>query len=290
MKKSESDSLMKDAPQNKAKLSDEQFKFLTQYLSNKYGLHIPASKKTLVESRLLSRLNFLGLRSIEDYIQHVFKSDRAGTEYREFVEKLTTHKTFFFRENHQFEFLKNLLTGYGPVKDNKTLHCWSAGCSTGEEVYTLGMVFNECKTSIPNLNYKITGTDIALPSLKKASTGVYDSYELDNVPGHIRDKYFAAVELDGRPMMQFRNPDVISRISLGVLNLNNKSYNLPHSFDFIFCRNVTIYFSPKTRSEVLARMVNKLKPGGYLFLGHSETALGMSLPLRCIQPTIYQKK
>jgi chemotaxis protein methyltransferase CheR len=113
--------------------------------------------------------------------------------------------------------------------------------------------------------------------------------ELENMPEGIQSKYFNTLTHNGEPILQFTNAEVKSKINLGVLNLNNKYYNISTAFDFIFCRNVTIYFNAKTRNEVLERILQKLKPGGYLFLGHSETALGTSLPLKSIQPTIYQK-
>jgi len=272
------------------KISPTQFNFLANYLSTKYGLNIPTEKTVLLESRLISRLNMLKLGSIEEYINYVFKSKHGLEEYQMFVEQITTHKTFFFRENYQFEFLKGILPDY--VKkcgSNRQLNIWSAGCSTGEEVYTIGVVMNEKKNEMPLFDYKITGTDISIPSLKKAAKGLFSMNELENMPDGIQSKYFNTLTKSGEAFLQFNSPEVKSRISLGMLNLNKKNYNLSNTFDFIFCRNVTIYFNAKTRNNVLERIVSKLKPGGYLFLGHSETALGTNLPVKSIQPTIYQK-
>jgi chemotaxis protein methyltransferase CheR len=273
----------------KGKISDEQFKFLADYLSSRYGLRIPPEKRVLMESRLISRLNSLKLETIEQYLDYTFKSKTPNNEYQFFVDQLTTHKTFFFRENYQFDFLQNNLEGYLRKRgSNNQLNVWSAGCSTGEEVYTLGMILNEKKRDITSLDYKIVGTDISIPSLKKAAKGIF-THELENLPNHFKEKYFAPIDQAGRPALQFGNAEIKSRIQLGVLNLNNKAYNLPNVFDFVFCRNVIIYFDAKTRQEVLTRICDKIKPGGYLFLGHSETALGTTLPIKSIQPTIYQK-
>jgi chemotaxis protein methyltransferase CheR len=274
---------------SKGKMSDEQFKFLTEHLSTKYGLRIPSEKKVMVESRLIRRINMLKLSGIDEYIDFTFKSTSPNGEYQFFIDQITTHKTFFFRENHQFYFLSKTINEYiKKLSSNRPLNIWSAGCSTGEEVYTLGMTMNEKKSEIPLLDYKIIGTDISIPSLQAAAKGSF-STELENLPECFKNKYFNYYEENQRPVYQFNNQEIISKIQLGVLNLNNKTYNLPQTFDFIFCRNVTIYFDAKTRAEVLERMVAKLKPGGYLFLGHSETALGTTLPLKSIQPTIYQK-
>jgi len=273
----------------RAKISDQQFKFFTEYLASRYGLQIKAEKRVLLESRLISRLNTLKMDNIEQYIDYTFKSKHSNNEYQFFVDQITTHKTFFFRENYQFDFVSRNLDGYlkkrgtaGPV------FIWSAGCSTGEEVYTLGMVMNEKKPEIPNFDYKIIGTDISIPSLKKAAQGIFTT-ELENIPGNLKEKYFLPAQRVGGSALQFNHAEIKSKIQLGVLNLNNKAYNVPHTFDFVFCRNVTIYFDAKTRNEVLHRIVDKIRPGGYLFLGHSETALGTNLPIKGIQPTIYQK-
>ncbi len=271
------------------KISAEQFEFLATYLGSKYGLNIPNDKKVLLESRLVSRLNHLKLESIEEYIDYVFKTKDGKEEYEVFVDQITTHKTFFFRENYQFEFLKRILGDYQRNHGNRVVNIWSAGCSTGEEVYTLGIIMNEKKQDLPLLDYRITGTDISIPSLKKAARGLFSPSELENMPDGIQSKYFNTQVINGDPMLRFTNAEIKNKINLGILNLNNKFYNISTTFDFIFCRNVTIYFNAKTRQEVMDRIVGKLKPGGYLFLGHSETALGTTLPLKSIQPTIYQK-
>jgi chemotaxis protein methyltransferase CheR len=277
-------------PLPKGKISDSQFKFLTDYLSTRYGLRIPGEKRVLLESRLISRLNLLKLNNIEEYIDFTFKSKEPNTEYQYFIEQITTHKTFFFRENYQFDFLSKNLSTYMSKRPPGQLNIWSAGCSTGEEVYTLGMLMNEKKSELPLLDYKIIGTDISIPSLKKAAKGIFTS-ELENLPDRFKEKYFTSSETSpGIKSLQFNHSEIKSKIQLGVLNLNNKMYNLPQTFDFVFCRNVTIYFDAHTRNQVLQRIVDKIRPGGYLFLGHSETALGTELPIKSIQPTVYQKR
>lgn len=274
----------------KGKISDEQFKFLSQYLGTRYGLRVPPEKRILLESRLISRLNSLKIQTIEEYLEYTFNSKEPNNEYQFFIDQITTHKTFFFRENYQFDFLAGNLENYLRRRGTGSgqVNLWSAGCSTGEEVYTLGMVLNEKRRDITHLDFKIIGSDISVPSLKKAAQGIF-THELDNLPERYKEKYFAPVQHHGSSALRFASHEIKTKIQLGVLNLNNKVYNLPHVFDFIFCRNVTIYFDAKTRNEVLTRIVDKLRPGGYLFLGHSETALGTSLPLKSIQPTIYQK-
>lgn len=271
------------------KLNDRQFQFLTAHLSSRFGLRIPNEKRILLESRISSRMSKLGMESLEDYITFAFSAAEATGEYQKFVDQITTHKTFFFRERHQFDYLTDILPEYvSKFERARPVYAWSAGCSTGEEVFTLGMCFKEMRSKIPGLDYKILGTDISVPSLEKASRGVFTT-ELENLPEYYRQKYFDETKLGHLTGLSFKDTEIKSKIQLGVLNLNNSSLNVPHTFDFIFCRNVTIYFDAKTREEVLQRIVSKLKPGGYLFLGHSETALGMALPIKSIKPTIYRK-
>jgi chemotaxis protein methyltransferase CheR len=284
--KSPGDGITDLRPAN-GKITDQQFDQLVQYLSSKYGLRIPREKKVLIESRLAKRITALNLSSIDEYLHYIFKSEHSKEEYTLFIDHITTHKTFFFRENYQFEYLTDLLPEYMKKRSDTRINVWSAGCSTGEEVYTLGIILQEAKSEIPSLDYKITGTDISIPALKSAARGFYTS-ELGYIPEAYKTKYFQP-DANGKPGIQFHHPEITSKINLGVLNLNGKQYNLPFTYDFIFCRNVIIYFDAKTRAEVLTRMVSKLKPGGYLFLGHSETALGTDLPLKNIRPTIYQK-
>lgn len=271
------------------KLTDDQFNFLSKYLSVKYGLRISADKRTLLESRLVKRLSALKLTSIAEYLKYIFETQATINEYRSFIDIITTHKTFFFRENNQFEFFRSFIPEYfSTIKGPRQLMVWSAGCSSGEEAYTIGMVLNEIHERTNAIDYKIIATDISVPTLEKASKGIFDS-DLELLPEGFKKKYFKIHKGTDEYCLEFNSPQIKNRIHFGVFNLNKKEYNLPYMFDFIFCRNVIIYFDAKTRAEVLKKMVDKLRPGGLLFLGHSETAIGTSLPLKSIQPTIYQK-
>jgi hypothetical protein len=163
----------------------------------------------------------LKLDSIEQYLDYVFKSKNGKQEYEVFVEQITTHKTFFFRENYQFEFLKRILPDYQKAHGNRVVNIWSAGCSTGEEVYTLGIVMHEKKQDIPLLDYKITGTDISIPSLNKAARGLFSMSELENMPEGTQSKYFNTQIYNGEPILHFANAEIKSKINLGEYILQN---------------------------------------------------------------------
>ena len=143
-------------------ISHENFNKMTSYLANKYGLYFKPEKVTMLESRFVKRLNALKLDNFTQYLDNVF-GGKNPEEYSYFIDLVTTHKTSFFREDYQFEYLKTIL----PQFAKKRINIWSAGCSSGEEVYTLGMLLNEQKNNYPALDYKIIGTDVSLPALKK---------------------------------------------------------------------------------------------------------------------------
>ncbi len=270
------------------RLTNDQFEKLASYLSNKYGLRIPVAKKMMLESRLQGRLRKHQIPSFMEYIDYAFNPN--NDEYSYFIDLVTTHKTYFFREDHQFHFLRNIIPEY--LQDHpsrRLLNIWSAGCSSGEEVYSLGMVLNESREEKYKFDFRITGTDISVPVLQQASRAVFNAKELQFVPEDLKTKYFETIHKNGSHYVRFENPEVSKRIKLGVLNLNRDRYNLAGEFDFLFCRNVIIYFDIDTQKKVLKNLIDKLKPGGYLFLGHSETAIGNNLPIKSIRPTIYQK-
>lgn len=264
-------------------ISDKNFSTLTTYLFDKYGLYFKPEKRTMLQSRFAKRLNALQLNTFDKYMNFVFSS-KGKEEYSHFVDLVTTHKTSFFREDYQFKFLKTLLDTPQYIS-KRQFKVWSAGCSTGEEVYTLGVLLQEKRNENPGFDYKILGTDISTPSLKKAAKGTYTANEIHDMPALLKDKYF----FKKAESYQFSNKEIQSKIKLGTLNLNNSIYNINEQFDVVFCRNVIIYFDAVTQRKVLEKLISKIKPGGYLFLGHSETAIGSTLPIKSIKPTIYQK-
>ncbi|MDW7690728.1 CheR family methyltransferase [Flammeovirgaceae bacterium SG7u.111] len=276
-----------------SKLSDKQFKIAQEYLAEKYGLNLPDIKKTLLESRLHKRTKALGFPTTDHYIDFLFsfKKKTAAKEYCNFIDLVTTHKTSFFREAHQFDFLINTyLDQYLPKKgSNKLLKIWSAGCSTGEEVYSLAILLDKYRERNPAIDFQLFGTDISIPSLKAATKGIYQEPALVGLDKTIRESYFEKTAINGVMSYKFKRTDLKNKISFSSLNLNKKIYNIPFKFDFVFCRNVIIYFDIKTQKEVINRLSHTLKTDGILFLGHSESAIGSNASIKSIFPTSYQK-
>ena len=265
------------------KLEEKDFFKISHYIHQHFGIKLPIAKLVLVESRLSKRLAQLNLQSFTDYVNYIFSTD-GHVEQHALIDYISTNKTDFFREDVHFKFLENY------IRINKVarpLQIWSAACSSGEEPYSISMVLEEMKASkvFPS-TYSVLGTDISNTILNKAIRGEYAEKTLATIPKDLVKKYFfvrdgkATVNVTLRQSMSFKRFNLID---------NAQYHSLSTKFDFIFCRNVLIYFDHPTQVKVIEHLVRQLAPGGFLFLGHCETLLGRNFPLTQIQPTIYQK-
>ena len=165
---------------------------------------------------------------------------------------------------------------------------WSAGCSSGEEPYTISIMLNEFQRLNPTFNFEILGTDISANVLEKASKGIYPLDKTEIIPMEIKKKYFLKSKDKQTPTVRVK-PILQKNLKLGYLNLMDPVYDIKDMFDLIFCRNVLIYFDRETQEKVISKLIKQLKPGGYFFIGHSESLSGMDLPLEHIKPTIFKK-
>lgn len=264
------------------KLSEKDFVRISHYIQSNFGIKLPASKLILVESRLIKRILKLNIKNFSEYVSYVFSADGAS-EKGELIDLISTNKTDFFREDHHFAFLtKHLATN----RITHPIDIWSAACSSGEEPYTLAMVLEESKAQgLDGLN-NILATDISSAILDKAKQGKYPVDKLSFVPKHLQKKYFNVQGDHASVHARLRHSISFEKFNL----VDDAEYSrITKRFEFIFCRNVLIYFDQPTQTKVVANLISKLSPGGILFLGHSETLLGRNLNLRQLQPTIYQK-
>lgn len=264
------------------KLSEKDFVRISHYIQSNFGIRLPLAKLILVESRLIKRIMKLNMSNFAEYVSYVF-SPEGASERVELIDLISTNKTDFFREDHHFTFLtKHIATS----RITHPLSIWSAACSSGEEPYMLAMVLEELKgQGFDNMN-SILATDISGAILDRAREGRYPVDKLSFVPKLFQKKYFHTHD-DHASV----HPGLRKAISFERFNLvDDAAYNrISKKFEFIFCRNVLIYFDQPTQTRVVANLISKLSPGGILFLGHSETLLGRNLDLRQLQPTIYQK-
>jgi len=267
-------------------LSDAQFGRICRLLFDQCGISLRPGKEALVRSRLGRRLNRLGLDSFDRYMELV-ESGESGDELRAMVDALTTNKTSFFREAEHFHYL---MTHLLPrlCADDRPLRFWSAGCSTGEEPYTLAIVLREAIPQWEQHDCRILATDISDRVLEEARRGVYAPDRLENVPAEYLTRYFHGAAGGKAPAYEVREK-LRSVVRFARLNLMDP-WPMKGPFDAIFCRNVMIYFELATRQELVRRFARLLAPGGHLFVGHSES-LTQSFPeIGYVQPAVYVKK
>ncbi len=261
----------------KNKLSDQDFERIANYIEATIGIKLVKSKKVMVENRLYKRLKVLGITYFRDYVRFLF-SEEGKKELEELANVLTTNKTEFFRENQHFDFLKEW------VKDkHRPLNVWSAGCASGEEAYSLAIVLLEQKK-----DFRVIGTDVSTEVLRKAKSGIYSKRQIKTVPPIYVHKYFDTVMRDGELFYQVKT-FLREKITFYKLNFMNEYYSVPLEQDVIFFRNVLIYFSLEIQDIVLHKLLRYLKPGGLLFLGHSESILNLDFPVKRIAPSVYKK-
>lgn len=263
-------------------LSPAQFERITEMLHAHAGIRMREGKEGLVRARLTKRLRTLGLADFAQYLQYL-EQDKSRQEFTEMVDVLTTNKTSFFREASHFDFLREDVfpTLRGPVR------LWSAGCSSGEEPYTLAMLCREGLTDIATRDVKILATDISHRVLATAKAGVYPADQMQDVPPAWLQSYWTRRELNGRPAYAAGRP-LTSLIAFAKLNLMAR-WPMKGPFDAIFCRNVMIYFDKATQQQLIERYHALLRPGGHLFVGHSESLTGLTHQFRYVQPACYVK-
>lgn len=270
-------------------LSDREFKRLAEFIYSECGIKLTTAKKTMLEARLHKRLRTLGMTSYDDYCDYLFTPRGIELELINLIDTVTTNTTEFFREPKHFE----VLTGRVLVDFQRrhgasgSLRLWSAGCSSGEEPYTLAMVLSEYKARSTGFNFSILATDISTQVLKRAMSGTYPEDRLKGVPHEYKKRYMLRGKNTCEGLIRF-NKDVKNHIRFERLNFMEE-FSFEKPMHVIFCRNVIIYFDRKTQENLLSRFCQCLERGGHLFIGHSESITGMNLPLTPIAPTVYQR-
>jgi chemotaxis protein methyltransferase CheR len=254
------------------------------------GIKMPAAKKTMLEARLRKRLKALRLPDFEDYCDYVFGPGGLEHELVHLLDVVTTNKTDFFREGVQFDYLLRTalpeLCGRGRGL-RSALRAWSAGCSTGEEAYTLAMVLEEFRAQRPGFEYRILATDLSTRVLQLAARGVYRAERIEPVPAPLRARYILRSRDRSRGLVRI-DPELRARIAFQRLNFRDAEYAVGAPLDVVFCRNVLIYFDKEFQRQLLLRLCSRLAPGGYLFLGHTESIHGMNLPVRSVGYSIHR--
>jgi len=272
-------------------LTERDFERLSRLISGTCGIRMPAAKKTMLQARLHKRIRQLKITSLEDYCNYLFSDEGMKRELHCMIDVVTTNKTDFFREPVHFEFLKKTAVpslvkrGRGTTR---TLKCWSAGCSTGEEPYTLAIELTELAAKYDGLRFSILATDISVRALHAARLAIYRGDKAREIPFETKKKYFTKSRDSGDSLVRIA-PGLRQLVKFQRVNLA-EDYALEHRMDVVFCRNVLIYFDRPNQERVLARLCEFLNKDAFLFVGHSETLNGMKLPLEQAAPAVYVKK
>lgn len=274
-----------------AGLTDAQFERLSGYIESELGIRMPPAKRIMLESRLYKRVRALQHAGFEQYLEHVFRDEEKNGELLHMIDAVTTNKTDFFRESDHFDYLQTRLLpqrfaeGWG---EREPFRVWSAASSTGEEPYTLAMVLQEFADGNSRFSYRILATDISTQVLERGRKAIYTEDRVTSVPDAMKQKYLLRSK-DRESRLVRIKPILRRNVLFHRLNLMSEEFGIRDRFEVIFCRNVIIYFERETQARLLRKLYHQLRPGGYLFLGHSETLAGMELPVFSVAPTIYRK-
>ncbi|MGD9977389.1 MAG: protein-glutamate O-methyltransferase CheR [Bacteroidales bacterium] len=269
-------------------LSEEEFRKLSSFIYKESGIRLPPVKKVMLQSRLQRRLRDLDIRTFKEYCDYLFSKQGVDSEIIHMLDVVSTNKTDFFREPTHFDYLStHILPTFHKESRGRQFKIWSAGCSSGEEPYTLAIVLAEFAESHPGFDFAVWATDISTRILQTAVNAVYKEDRVEVVPLSMKKKYMLKSKDRTTPTVKMA-PNIRSKVNFSRLNFMDEHYAFSEMFDVIFCRNVLIYFDRETQQQVINKLCTKLKPDGYLILGHSESILNMKLPLRQIKPTIYK--
>jgi chemotaxis protein methyltransferase CheR len=269
-------------------LTTREFRRLSEFINDYSGIKMPDAKQTMLEGRLRRRLRALGIDTFADYCRFLFDENGLESEAIFLIDVVTTNKTDFFREPSHFAYLADHALPDLRKQGINSIRAWSSACSIGAEPYTLAMVLDDFALTNGPMSYFILATDLSTDVLASARQGIYPTGMMAPVPSKMRQRYV-------RTSNQTRDhrtrivPELRSNIGFARLNLMDESYPVGEPMHIIFCRNVLIYFDKPTQVKVLRRLCENLIPGGYLFIGHSESVTGFDLPLQTVSNTVFQR-
>ncbi len=269
-------------------ITDDEFAKISKIVYDHYGIHLTEKKRSLVTGRLQAVLRQKGYSSFSQYLDYLSNHDDSAMS--ELVNRISTNHTFFYREYAHFEFMmKKALPEFEEYHkriNSNTIRIWCAAASTGEEPYTLAMHLMEYFGAGYN-RWKagLLATDISEDALNKAVEGVYSADALDKIPSQLRAKYFE------KHNNAFKAKETLRKqVLYRKFNLMTEVFPFKKNFDLISCRNVMIYFDKETKERLVKKLYDQLRPGGYLFIGHSETLNGLNTPFTYVKSAIYQRK
>lgn len=271
-------------------LTEREFQLISDLVYRHCGINLHDGKKDLVRARLAKCIRNTGASSVANYLDMV-RSDASGREFASLIDAISTNLTSFFRESAHFDFLRGkflpALIDKKRKKGSSRIRAWSAGCSTGEEPYSLAMTLLDVVEDRKLADIKVLATDISRVVLRRARGGVYEKSRMTSVPPAMRTKFLQSCVYEDKPAISVV-PTVKQAVVFNYLNLID-TWPFKGPFDFIFCRNVMIYFDKQTQERLVNRFWECLEPGGVLFTGHSESLTGVSHKFQYVLPTVYAR-
>lgn len=268
-------------------IDEKEFNLIRQYIRKHFGIKLGVEKKNLVISRLGNLIKDMGMSNFTEYYNYLVDDTTNKASY-EFIDKMTTNHTFFMREPDHFLFLESKVLPW--IKSNsrdRDIRIWSAGCSTGQEPYTIAMIIEDFLGKEKKLwDADVLATDISSSALEEAKKGVYTEKEIKALPSKWIKKYFSR----GKDGNFIASQDLKKGLVIRKLNLLDNHFNFKRKFHVIFCKNVMIYFDEDTRRCLLEKFYMNLEYGGYLFIGKTESLGGLEGRFRYLEPSIYRKE
>jgi chemotaxis protein methyltransferase CheR len=267
-------------------ITPKEFEQFRSLIYQECGISLNESKKTLLVSRLSKRLRTLELDSFQAYYDMV-SGETEGEEFTLLLDLVSTNKTDFFREPKHFDFLREQILP--TLQTTRRIRIWSSASSTGEEPYTIAMTLHDSVPDPELWDFKILASDISTRVLARAASGVYEDERVRDLPPDLVERHFLKGTGERTGMIKVK-PNINQMVRYQRINLMDDTFPIKTPLDLIFCRNVMIYFDRPTQAKLVKKFYRYLKPGGYLFIGHSESLQRLDQPFKAVAPTIYQKE
>ncbi len=272
-------------------LTPREFKKFRDIIYERTGINLGEQKRDLVLSRLTKRLRILNIGTFEEYYRYI-SHENNSSEITAMINRITTNVTSFFRENHHFHVLRDIvipkLMEKGAASGRRRIRIWSAGCSTGQEPYSIAITLADSFRGHVGWDIKILATDLDTEVLSKGKKGVYSKESVDNVPLEQLRRFFKKGMGENKGFFQVTGP-IKKMVVFRQLNLTMERFPIRGPLDAIFCRNVIIYFDKNMKAKLIKTFSNLLGNNGYLFMGHSESLIAMKEKFNYIHNTVYQK-
>ena len=264
----------------------DEYRRLCALIYSESGISLGDQKSSLLVSRLSKRLRDLGLATFTEYYDKV-TGDRTREEFTRMLDLISTNKTDFFREPKHFDFLRERILS--ELAHVQRVRIWSSACSSGEEPYTIAMTLYDSVQNPVKWDFQILASDLSTRVLAKAASGTYDEERVRTLPPDVVKRHFLKGRAESAGLVKVK-PHLSAMIQFRRLNLMDQRFPIKAPLDVIFCRNVMIYFDHATQETLVNKFHSHIKPGGYLFIGHSESLQWIKHPFKLIAPTIYRRE